>query len=64
MAKKVVLAIVAVFVLCSVLDFFIHNVLLGSTYEATAELWRPMGEMKIGLMYVISAVWSWDWGRR
>lgn len=58
MVKKVVLAMVAVFVLCSVLDFVMHNVLLASTYEATAELWRRMEEMKIGLMYVITAVWS------
>ena len=56
MVKRVVLAAVAVFVTWSVLDFFIHGLMLRSTYEATASLWRPEGEMKMGLMYVVGAV--------
>ncbi len=54
--KRVVLAIVAVFMVWSALDFLIHGLMLRSTYEATASLWRPMGEMKMGLMYVVGAV--------
>jgi hypothetical protein len=49
--KRVILAIVAVFVAWSVMDFVIHGVILRSTYAATASLWRPTGEMKISLMY-------------
>jgi len=53
MKKRVILAIVAVFVLWSILDFIIHGVLLKSTYEATASLWRPQEEMKMLLMQVV-----------
>jgi hypothetical protein len=56
MVKKVVLAIFVVFVAWSALDFLIHGLLLRSAYEATASLWRPMGEMKMGLMYVVGFV--------
>jgi hypothetical protein len=46
MVKRFVLAAFAVFMAWSVLDFLIHGLPLQSTYEATASLWRPMGEMK------------------
>jgi hypothetical protein len=52
MRKKIFLAAVAVFVLWSVLDFIVHGLILKSTYASTASLWRPMAEMKMGLMYV------------
>jgi hypothetical protein len=50
--KRTILAVLAVFVTWSVLDFIIHGLILGSTYAATPALWRPMAEMKTGLMYV------------
>jgi hypothetical protein len=56
MAKRTVLAIIAVFVAMQVLDFLLHGVILRSTYEATASLWRPMAEMKMGLMRVVGLV--------
>lgn len=56
MIKKWILAVIAVFVAWSILDYLIHGVLLKSAYEATASLWRPMAEMKFGLMYVVTAV--------
>ncbi len=58
MVLRVILAVVVVFVIWSALDFVIHGVLLGPTYEATAELWRPMEEIKakIGWMYGATAV--------
>jgi hypothetical protein len=56
MVKRVVLAFVAVFIAWSVLDFLIHGLMLRSTYGATGSLWRPMGEMKMGLMYIVGAV--------
>jgi hypothetical protein len=54
--KKTILAILAVFVTWTVLDFIIHGLILGSAYTATPELWRPMAEMKMGLMYFTSLV--------
>ncbi len=53
MVKKSVLAIIAVFIVWSILDFVIHGVLLSEAYKATAELWRPMEEMKMGLMRIV-----------
>jgi hypothetical protein len=54
MAKRVFFAVVAVFICWSVVDFAVHGMLLRESYAATASLWRPMGEMKMGLMYVVS----------
>lgn len=72
MRKKILLAAVVVFVLWSVLDYIIHGVILKSAYESTASLWRPMAEMKMGLMYVtvfiaalaFSAIYGWLVGEK
>ena len=58
MVKKTGIAIIAVFILWSILDFVIHGVILSEAYKATAELWRPMEEMKMGLMYMIGLIYS------
>jgi hypothetical protein len=50
--KRTLLAMLAVFVLWSVMDFVIHGLVLASPYAATPQLWRPMTEMKTGLMYM------------
>ncbi|OGP74568.1 MAG: hypothetical protein A2V86_11835 [Deltaproteobacteria bacterium RBG_16_49_23] len=52
MNKKIFLAAIVVFVLWAVLAFIIHGVMLKAAYASTAQLWRPMAEMKMGLMYV------------
>lgn len=52
MKKKILLAGIVVFVLWAVIGFIIHGVILQSAYASTAQLWRPMAEMKTGLMYV------------
>ena len=52
MMKKVMLAAVAVFVAWVAMDFVIHVLILGKAYAATAHLWRPEGEMKMGVMWV------------
>lgn len=44
--KRLLLAIVAVFVGVWVTDFLIHGVWLQSTYKETASLWRPEAEMQ------------------
>ena len=54
--KRYLLAVLAVFVAWSVLDFVIHGLILTSTYAATAQFWRPMAEMKMGLMKAVTIV--------
>jgi len=58
MTKRILLAILAVFITWSALDFVIHGLILSSTYQATAEFWRPMDEMKMGLMHLIVLISS------
>ena len=52
MLKKYLLSVLVVFVLWSALDFVIHSVILAQAYQATAALWRPTAEMKLGLIYL------------
>jgi len=52
MLKKYLLSVLAVFVLWSVTGFIIHGVILAKAYQATAQLWRPYAEMKLGLTYL------------
>lgn len=54
--KKVTIAALAVFITWEVLDYFIHNVILTDIYGRTASLWRPMEEMKMGLLLVVVLV--------
>ena len=56
MAKRTIWAIVAVFVTWSILDFILHGVLLQSMYQATSNLWRPMSEMNMALIYLVTLV--------
>jgi hypothetical protein len=53
MNKKFWTGFVAVFVAIAVVDTIVNMFLLSSAYEATANLWRPMAEMKIWLFYVV-----------
>lgn len=56
MQKRTIWAVVAVFVTWSILDFILHGLLLKSAYEATANLWRPMDQMNMPLMYLVTLV--------
>lgn len=58
MLKQTIWSVITVFILWSVLDFFIHSVLLQSTYQETAHLWRPMDEMKMPLMSFVTLIFS------
>ena len=58
MAKRTIWAVVAVFMAWSILDFILHGLLLRSTYEATASLWRPMDQMNMPLMYFVTLVFT------
>ena len=48
--RNPVVATIAVFVSWEVLDYIIHSMILMELYEQTASLWRPMEEMKMGMM--------------
>lgn len=50
------MAVAAVFVAWSILDFILHGLLLQSAYEATASMWRPMDQMNMPLMYLVTLV--------
>jgi hypothetical protein len=58
MAKRTIWAIVAVFLAWSIMDFILHGLFLRSTYEATANLWRPMAQMNMPLMYFVTFVFT------
>ena len=58
MANRTIWAVVAVFISWSILDFILHGLLLRSIYEATANLWRPMDQMNMPLMYLVTLVFS------
>ena len=54
MIKKTILSIIVIFIAWSLLDFVIHGILLEQSYAATAHLWRPMEEMNMPLMYLVT----------
>ena len=54
--KRLFFAILAVFVTWAVLDYLLHSVLLRTEYEATANLWRPMAEIKNGLLIFVTLI--------
>jgi hypothetical protein len=58
MVKRTIWAVVAVFIAWSILDFILHGLLLRSTYEATANLWRPMDQMNMPVMYLVTLVFT------
>ena len=55
MFKKIVVSGLVVFILWAVIGFVVNGVILRSAYEATAELWRPMAEMKWAESWILSA---------
>lgn len=53
MWKKSLIAVAAVFIAWTGMDFVIHQRILAETYQKTAELWRPEEEMKLGLLMFV-----------
>lgn len=53
MNKKFWIGFVLVFVVLSILEYLVNTVLMADDFAATAQLWRPMEEMKIWLFYVV-----------
>lgn len=58
MAKRAILAVIAVFIAWSILDFLIHGIFLQPIYKSTPNLWRPMDEMKMPLMYFVTLMFT------
>ncbi len=56
--KRFVYACIAVFVTFQVLDFIIHGIILGPTYESLKDVWRPDMMSKMWIMYITSLVLS------
>lgn len=54
--KKMILAMIAVFVAWSVIDMLVHGFLLMDTYKETKHLWRPFEEMKGWLLHLVTVV--------
>ena len=58
MAKRMAWAVLAVFIWWSIADFLIHGLLLKSEYAATPSLWRPLDQMNMTLVYLVTLVVS------
>jgi hypothetical protein len=56
MNKRIPIAILLVYLAWFGLDFVLHQLILGEAYEATAQFWRPMEEMKMGLMQIVTVI--------
>jgi hypothetical protein len=54
--KKYLLGSLAVFISWAVLDAVIHGMLLKDVYASTSSLWRPMAEMNMVLMHLVTAL--------
>lgn len=59
MNKKVLLGAVVVFVLVFVLDYVVNNFFMMSDYQSVLQLWRPMEEMKMGVMVVLQLFFAY-----
>jgi hypothetical protein len=56
MVKQIIWSILAIFIAWLILDFLLHRLLLRSTYEAAAGLWRPENQMNIPLIYFVMLI--------
>lgn len=56
MAKQMIWAVLAILVAWLIIDFLLHRLLLRSTYEAAANLARPIEQLNIPLVYFVMLV--------
>ena len=56
MVKRILFAVIAVFITWSVFEIIIHFIILIDTYQATHYQWRMMGEMKSRLLLFIGLI--------
>ena len=57
-SKKLLLALVAVFVVHEVLGYVIHQALMTPFYEETSSMWRMPGDINLGLVVLGGLVFS------
>lgn len=58
MKRRAIVAVIAVFIEWVILDFIMHGVILNDAYKNTATLWRSMEQMKMGLIYSGTLIFS------
>jgi len=58
MLKRSTLAVFIIFIVWSILDFVIHGMLLQDIYKSTASLWRPMEEMNMTVMHLVTLAYA------
>lgn len=58
--KKMIIAVIAVFILLEATNFLVHNVILSKTYEGLANVFRSIEEMNrlMWRMLIADLVWS------
>ncbi len=56
--KKFLAGGIVIFIIFQLLDFLVHNVILGSTYMSMTNVWRPDMMSKMWIMYASSFVFS------
>lgn len=58
--KKMIIAVIAVFIILEVTSFLVHSIILSKTYEGLANVFRPMEEMnsRMWRMWIADLVWS------
>jgi hypothetical protein len=58
--KKWIITSLVAFVVLEILNFIVHSVILKGSYQATAELWRPMDEMNrmMWVMWIVDLLWA------
>lgn len=58
--KKMIIAVIAVFIILEATSFLVHSIILSKTYEGLANVFRPMEEMnsRMWRMWIADLVWS------
>ena len=54
--KQQLTATLIIFSIWTVLNYFFHHIILGEFYTANEQLWLPLSEMKIGLLYGVNFI--------
>ncbi len=58
MNKNLWIGFVVVFVVLQVLDGLVHGLIMLPAYDATADVWRPQAETKLGLMVIVRFIFA------
>ena len=56
--KRFIAASIAVFIVNQICDFIVHGAILGKTYEALQNIWRPDMMSKMWILYITSFIFS------